>query len=86
MSEVISFQQEMTPEVRRGVMSWILKAAGGLVFFGVLLFLCAGRLDWVWAWVFLGLFAAASIVHVLVLIPTNPGLLAERAKGLRVGT
>ena len=85
-SEATAFQQEMTPEVRRGVMSWIVKAAGGLVFFGVLLFLCAGRLDWVWAWVFLGLFAATSIVHVLILIPTNPGLLAERAKGLRVGT
>jgi protein-S-isoprenylcysteine O-methyltransferase Ste14 len=86
VSEETSFHQEMTVEVRRGVMSWIIKAAGGLVFFGLLLFLCAGRLEWVWAWVFLCLFAAASVVHVAILIPTNPGLLAERAKGLRVGT
>lgn len=86
MSDTASLQEEMTPEVKRGVVAWIVKAAGGLVFFGVLLFLCAGRLDWVWAWVFLGLFGAASVIHVAILIPTNPELLAERAKGLRVGT
>jgi protein-S-isoprenylcysteine O-methyltransferase Ste14 len=76
----------MTPEIRRGVVAWIAKAFGGLVFFGAVLFLCAGRMDWPGAWVFLGLFAVASVVHVAILIPTNPGLLGERAKGLRVGT
>jgi protein-S-isoprenylcysteine O-methyltransferase Ste14 len=85
-SEGVRVQQGMTPEVRRGVVSWIVKAVGGLVFFAALLFLCAGRWDWVWGWVFVGLFAAASVVHVVVLLPTNPGLLAERSRGIRKGT
>ena len=76
----------MRPEVKRGVVLWIAKAVGGLVFFGAILFVAAGRLDWLWAWVFLGLFTAASVVHVLILIPINPELLAERAKGIRADT
>jgi protein-S-isoprenylcysteine O-methyltransferase Ste14 len=74
------------PEVKRGVVLWIVKAVGGLIFFGALLFLAAGRLDWVWAWVFLGLFVTASVVNVVLLIPTSPELLAERAKGIRADT
>jgi len=81
-----SVNRKMTPEIRRGVVSWIVKAVGGLAFYGALLFFSAGRWDWMWAWVFLGLFAAASVVHVLILIPTNPALLAERSRGIREGT
>jgi len=81
-----SAKQHMTPDVKRGVISWIAKAVGGLVFFALLLFLSAGRWDWIWAWVFLGLFLIASIVNVLILIPTNPALLADRSRGIREGT
>jgi protein-S-isoprenylcysteine O-methyltransferase Ste14 len=83
MNDNASVRQEMSPEVRRGVVSWIVKALVGLVFFAALLLLAAGRWDWVWAWVFTGLFAVASIVHVLILIPTNPELLAQRSRGIR---
>lgn len=85
MSETASVDRRMTPEVRRGVWAWILKAAGGLVFFTVLLFLLVGRWNWVWGWVFLGLLAAASAANVLILLPINPELLAERSRGLRAG-
>ena len=86
MNNNTSIKQKMTPEVRRGVVSWIVKAVGGLVFFAAMLFLSAGRWDWVWGWIFIGLFLVASIVHVLILIPTNPELLAERSRGIREGT
>lgn len=86
MNDKTSVEQRMTPEVRRGAVLWIVKAAGGLVFFAALLFLLAGRWDWVWGWVFIGLFAAASIAHAVILIPTNPALLADRSRGIREGT
>jgi len=76
----------MTPEVKRGVIVWIAEAVGGLVFFALLLFLSAGRWDWVWGWVFIGLFLIVSIVNALILIPTNPALLADRSRGIREGT
>jgi protein-S-isoprenylcysteine O-methyltransferase Ste14 len=74
---------KMAPEVKRGVIAWIVKAIAGLIFFAVILFPIAGRWDWGWGWVFIGLFTIASIVHVVILIPTNPALLAQRSKGLR---
>jgi protein-S-isoprenylcysteine O-methyltransferase Ste14 len=73
----------MTPEVKCGVVLWIVKAIVGLIFIAAMLFFIAGRWDWVWGWVFIGLFTLASIANVLILIPTNPALLAQRAKGLR---
>ena len=77
---------EMTPEVRRGVVAWIVKAASGVMVFCLILFLCAGRWDWVWGWVFIGIFALVSIVNVLILLPTNPALLADRSRGIRENT
>ncbi len=74
---------EITPEIRQGIIMWVVKAAVGLPFIVAILFLAAGRWDWVWGWVFVGLFIAASIAHVLIMIPINPALLAERSKGLR---
>ncbi len=83
MSTNTSVKQKMTPEVRRRIVSWIVQAALGLVGYGAILFLSVGRLDWVWGWVFLGLLAAVLISHVLILVPINPELLAERARGIR---
>ena len=80
MSDSTSNRQDVPPEVRRGVLSWVAKALGGLVFFGLLLFLTSGHPDWIWAWAFLCLFALASIANVAILVPTNPALLAERAR------
>jgi len=76
-------KQPMTPDVRRRIVSWIVQAALGLVGYGATLFLSAGRLGWVWGWVFLGLLAAVLISHVLILVPINPELLAERSRGIR---
>ena len=83
MGESIAPRNEMTPETRRAIIKWILQAAAGVVAYGVLLFLAAGRLDWVWGWVFLGTLAAFLIAHPLILVPINPDLLVERGKGLR---
>lgn len=73
----------MSPETRREIVKWIVQSALGLVGYGIVLFLCAGRLDWIWGWVWLAVMAAFMAAHPLILIPTNPELLAEREKGLR---
>ena len=78
--------QRMTPEIRRGVIALVFKAGIGVVFLGAILFLPAGRWDWVGGWVFISLFAAASITQFAILLPTNPALLAERSRGIRKGT
>jgi len=74
---------EITPEVRREIIKWIVQAAFGLVGYGLILFFTAGRLDWLWGWALLGVVAAVLAAHVLILVPINPELLAEREKGIR---
>ncbi len=57
------------------------------VFAGIMaavLFLSAGRLDWAMAWIYIGLFIASSLASSIILILTNPALLAERG-GIREG-
>ena len=75
--------RRITSEVRQKVRNWITEAAFGLAGYAALLFLSAGRLDWVWGWALLGVLAAFLAAHPLILIPINPELLAEREKGLR---
>lgn len=73
----------ISPEERREIVKWIVQSALGLVGYGLLLFLTAGSLNWIWGWVFLGVLAAFLAAHPLILIPINPALLAERERGLR---
>jgi protein-S-isoprenylcysteine O-methyltransferase Ste14 len=75
-------KSEISPETRRAIVKWIVQSALGLPAYGLLLFLVAGRLDWVWGWALLIVLAAFLAAHPLILIPINPALLAEREKGL----
>jgi protein-S-isoprenylcysteine O-methyltransferase Ste14 len=83
MDENTSSNREMTPEIRREIIKWIAQSALGVVGYGVIIFLTAGSLDWVWGWVLVGLLALFLAAHPLILVPINPELLAEREKGIR---
>lgn len=72
----------ISPETRHEIVKWIVQSALGLVAYGLLLFLVAGQLDWVWGWALLIVLAVFLAAHPLILIPINPALLAEREKGL----
>jgi protein-S-isoprenylcysteine O-methyltransferase Ste14 len=45
-----------------------------------ILFLSSGRLDWVWAWVYVATFVAGVGINGIVLCRKNPELIAERAE------
>jgi protein-S-isoprenylcysteine O-methyltransferase Ste14 len=83
MNENAPTRNTISPEERREIVKWIVQSALGLVGYGLLLFLTAGSLNWIWGWVFLGVLAAFLAAHPLILIPINPALLAERERGLR---
>lgn len=53
----------------------------GLVFFGVLLFLPAGTLNYWQAWVFIAVFMATTLVPNVYLAVRNPATLARRMHG-----
>lgn len=75
--------QPLSPEIKRKVITWILGIAFGMVIYAALLFLSSGKWNWFWGWIFLLMMVLAMAAHVLVLVPINPALLADRAGGLR---
>jgi protein-S-isoprenylcysteine O-methyltransferase Ste14 len=46
----------------------------------IILFLCAGRLDWTWAWVFIGICVASVCVNGTIMLRTCPETIAERGR------
>jgi protein-S-isoprenylcysteine O-methyltransferase Ste14 len=83
MSKATAKWRETSPQVRREITKWNLQAGVGLIGYGLLLFLSAGRVDWIWGWAQLVVLAAFLAAHPLLLIPVNPELLAERERGMR---
>ena len=62
-------------------MNRLIQVLASTVLIGVLLFVCAGRLDWMSAWVFLGLSTFIFIVVGICVVRKNPDVVNERAKG-----
>ncbi len=83
MYKYVVVWKTISPQMRHEILKWIFQSALGLIGYGLILFLSAGRLNWIWGWVFLGVLAAFLAAHPLILIPINPALLAEREQGLR---
>ncbi len=73
--------REITPQVRQAIVKWIVRASLGAAVYALLLFLPAGRLDWMWGWVMLGVLVAVMVAHPLIILPFHPDLLVEREKG-----
>lgn len=81
MSGGVSTQQGLKPQVRRSILVWLVRSALGIMVYALIIFLSAGRLDWVWGWALLGVLTAVMLAHPLILVPINPDLLAERERG-----
>ncbi len=64
-----------------GWKAWLRFAAFTLLL-PMVLFIAAGRLNWVWAWVYVGIVVSFTLVSRIAVIRTNPDLLAERAQSL----
>jgi protein-S-isoprenylcysteine O-methyltransferase Ste14 len=80
MNDNTSVQQEMTPELRRGVVRWLIREVIGVLFVAATLFIPAGRWNWVWGWALVVIYAVWVSANALILIPRSPELLAERAQ------
>ena len=69
----------------RGITRWAGQMIAALFIFGALLFLTAGRLDWLSGWTYLGLNFITQLLSAIVLIPRQANMLAERSQ-VREGT
>jgi protein-S-isoprenylcysteine O-methyltransferase Ste14 len=71
---------EPRPDLTAGIVARFGQVAAVFVLQAVILFLCAGRLDWTWAWVFLAICVASVCVNGAILLRTRPETVAERGR------
>jgi protein-S-isoprenylcysteine O-methyltransferase Ste14 len=62
-----------------GWKAWLRFAAFTLLL-PAILFIAAGHLNWVWAWVYAGIVVFFTLVSRIAVIRTNPDLITERAQ------
>jgi protein-S-isoprenylcysteine O-methyltransferase Ste14 len=71
-------------ENRPGVAAGIAARVGTVAFFfvlqAVILFLAAGRLNWTWAWAFLGICLVSVAINGAFMLRTSPETIAERGR------
>jgi len=80
MNDAASAEQQVgKPDQSRGVVRAVIKEAMGVPIVAVILFIPANRLDWLWGWALVGIYAIWVGATALILIPKSPELLIERA-------
>lgn len=79
-SDAPSGQVQHDQDVKRAVMKRAVQVAVLLLFQAAILFLASGRLDWVMAWVYIGMYAIAISINAPIMLRHSPETIAERAK------
>ena len=54
------------------------KVGGIALLQAAILFISSGRLDWVMAWAYLGMYVGYVVIIALIVLPKNPGLRCRR--------
>ena len=66
--------------VKRAMMKRAVQVALLLLFQAAILFLASGRLDWVMAWVYIGMYLVAMAINAPIMLRHSPETVAERAE------
>jgi protein-S-isoprenylcysteine O-methyltransferase Ste14 len=71
---------ENHPNVAAGIVMRFLQITIGLVLQAVILFLAVGRLNWKWAWIFLGIYLVSISINSAFMLRTSPETIVERSR------
>jgi protein-S-isoprenylcysteine O-methyltransferase Ste14 len=82
MSTSVAPPARRRPEVAAGVSARFAQIGVGFVIEAAILFLAAGRITWLWAWVYLGISLASVLIIGPRLLRTSPEMVAERGRHL----
>lgn len=67
-------------DIRRGIRKRFLQIVVVLLVQAGILFISSGMLDWVMAWVYIGVYVVGVIINAFVLLSKSPELIAERGQ------
>jgi protein-S-isoprenylcysteine O-methyltransferase Ste14 len=79
-NNIHSQSPEQNTNVLRGVFQRGIQVLAIFLLYGAILFISAGRLDWLAAWIYLGIYAGTVAINTTILLPRNPEFIAERGK------
>ena len=71
--------QKLTPDLKAGIARRVVQVFLTFGFQMSVLLLSAGRLDWLWAWIFVGLYVVGIAANAFFMFHTNPQTIAERS-------
>lgn len=71
---------EAHPNLREGILKRGATVLIFLLVIAAILFLSAGRLDWLWAWVYLGICVISLSINAVIMLRTSPETIAERGQ------
>jgi protein-S-isoprenylcysteine O-methyltransferase Ste14 len=71
---------ENHPSLASGILMRIGTVAIFFVLIAAILFLSVGRLNWTWAWVYLGICLVSLIINASIMFRTSPETIAERGR------
>lgn len=71
---------ENHPNITAGVAARLLQIVIGFGLIATVLFLAAGRLNWLWAWVSLGIYLVSVLFNSAFMLRTSPETIAERGR------
>ncbi len=80
MSTNVTIERTKKAETTRGIVKRAAQLAATLFLQAALLFIAAGRVDWIAAWIFLAVYVGTIVFNTLVLLPAHPDLIAERGQ------
>jgi protein-S-isoprenylcysteine O-methyltransferase Ste14 len=67
-------------DVAEGILKRVWTVAIFFVLIAAILFLTAGRLNWMWAWVYLGVCLVSVLINASIMLRTSPETIAERGR------
>ena len=70
------------PDIATGVLIRFAQIAAGFGFEALILFVGVGRLEWIWAWVFLAINLVSVTINATLISRSNLETIAERGRGL----
>lgn len=76
---MVAREQKLTENLRHDITKRMMQIVFLLVLEAAILFVSAGRLDWLWAWVFLGLYMVGIVVNAFFMFRYSPETIARRA-------
>ncbi len=73
-------QPDRKPDLTLAIVRRLIQLLVFILIQAAILFLASGRLDWMMAWVYLGVYVGLIAVNAIVLLPRDPELIAERGQ------